>query len=35
LHADFWNTWMQPEFERFVKECVSGTVPYSVAKCDP
>jgi hypothetical protein len=35
LHGDFWNTWMQPEFERYVKECVSGTVTYSVARCDP
>jgi hypothetical protein len=35
LHGDFWNSWMQPEFERYVKECVSGTVTYSVARCDP
>lgn len=33
LHGDFWNAWMQPEFERFVKECVVTQV--SVAKCQP
>lgn len=36
LHGDFWNTWMQPEFEQFVKTCiVSKTSAYSTAKCDP
>lgn len=34
LHGDFWNTWMQPEFERLVRECVVGTA-YTARKCDP
>ena len=35
LHGDFWNTWMQPEFERFVRECINSKANYSVTKCDP
>lgn len=35
LHGDFWQTWMQPEFEQFVRECINSRTNYSVAKCDP
>lgn len=35
LHADFWNTWMQPEFEAFIKTCITSKANYSAAKCDP
>ena len=35
LHGDFWNTWVQPEFERFVRECITSKATYTVAKCDP
>lgn len=35
MHADFWNTWNQPEFVRFVATCVNGTGDYAVKSCDP
>lgn len=36
LHGDFWQTWMQNEFEDFINTCVvSKTNGYSVKKCDP
>ena len=35
LHGDFWQTWRQPEFERFIRECVNSSSGYSVTKCDP
>jgi hypothetical protein len=36
LHADFWNTWMQKEFEQLILTCVTKkTSAYSTAKCDP
>jgi hypothetical protein len=35
MHADFWNTWMQPEFEQYVATCVNNTGGYASSKCDP
>jgi hypothetical protein len=35
LHADFWNTWSQPDFEKFVATCVTSSAAYSTSKCDP
>jgi len=35
LHGDFWNTWRQPDFEKFVATCVTSSSSYSTTKCDP
>jgi hypothetical protein len=35
LHADFWNTWVQPDFEKFVATCVTSSARHSTAACDP
>lgn len=35
MHADFWNTWMQPEFEQYVATCVNNAGGYASSKCDP
>lgn len=36
MHADFWNTWRQAEFQNFVRLCTtSRTLYYSHAYCQP
>ena len=35
LHADFWNTWRQADFEKFVATCVNSSSGYTKSKCDP
>ena len=35
MHADFWQTWAQPDFEAFVKTCVVDHRAYSRAGCQP
>jgi hypothetical protein len=35
LHADFWNTWQQPDFVQWVVDCVNVGGAYTSAKCQP
>lgn len=35
MHADFWNTWAQPEFEQFIRDCVNSNANFASAKCQP
>ena len=35
LHGDFWNTWRQADFEKFVATCVTSSSSYTTSKCDP
>jgi hypothetical protein len=35
MHADFWNTWRQTDFQNFVRLCATSRVPHSHASCQP
>ena len=35
LHADFWQTWAQPDFEAFVQTCVVDHRAFSRPDCQP
>lgn len=35
LHGDFWNTWRQADFQKFVSTCITSSSSYSTTKCDP